>query len=150
MLSSNGPTGTLNGGAKSNKKNSVQKDNRVDSAAGLKAILGVNGGSNSEGNGSDIAKEGMSNATVGLKTMLGIASSLPKVAPEPEKPQPQRSAADALMQMMVQAPTNLQHSPVPVQQTGFNFTYVKEGESATSFAMAQSNPNIMYPYNTNY
>lgn len=143
MLSSNGPTGIGND-VKPKKEEVETKDKSVNSAAGLKAILGVNGGTNGGAN-ANISKEPASNATAGLKNMLGIASSLPNVAPEAEKPQPPKSAADALMQMMIHAPTNVQHAPVPVQQPNFNFTYVKEGESAPPPAMVQSNPPMMYP-----
>ena len=140
MLKSNGPTGMPNGTVISKNDDAVPKESSVDSAAGLKAILGVNG---------NVQKETTSNATTGLKNMLGIASALPKVAIEveksqPPKPRPPQSAADALMAMMAQAPTNVQHAPMPVQQTAFNFTYVKEGESAPA-SMAQTNAPMMYP-----
>ncbi len=142
ILAANGPTGMSNF-HKTKGKASVSKDS-VDSSAGLKAILGVqNGGSNTSTN--MVTKKSATNATAGLKNILGIASSLPKVA-ETEKPQHPMSAADALMEMMVQTPTNIQPTPTPVHQSGFNFTYVQEGESAPPPSVVpQSNAPMMYP-----
>merc|ERR1712154_369605 len=92
----------------------------ADSA--LKAILGVK---------SEAPKQPAVDATLGLKSMLGIAFSLPKAQTKAEtelKTDP-TSAADALMQLMVQSPSHTQQAPGYQQQSQFNFTYVKEGDA---------------------
>jgi len=115
MLASNGPTGLPK-----TENASFEKTNTADSAAGLKAILGVK---------NEAPKQPTGDATQGLKSMLGIASSLPKVESKIESKEKQgpTSAADALMQLMVQSPPNIQQTPGYQQQSQFNFTYVKEG-----------------------
>lgn len=131
---SNGPNGA--------SKVNTQKPNNLDSAEGLKAILGVkNKGS----------KQQATDASVGLKNMLGISSSLPNVEPEAEQKQGVDvgpvSAADALMQLMVQAPNNTSHSAPLPQQSSFNFTYVKEGDAkppSPTVQLVAQHP-MMYP-----
>lgn len=118
----------VEGNGKSVKKISKRKTNDITIASageGLKAMLGVN---------NETVQKAPSDATSGLKNMLGIAPSLPRankpsMAPAPT---PAPNAADALLKLMSQGPSNQNHAthaPVfPSHQPGFNFTYVKEGE----------------------
>lgn len=153
-LASNGPVGL--------PKGKSVKGGKADSAAGLKAILGVKNEPpsqpTSKKNEEPLPNQpAVADATAGLKNMLGIAQSLPKVESETKEVKDTKgpaSAADALMQLMVQAPSNstqpMQQMMMPPQQP-FNFTYVKEGEAppppapVTHAPMMYSPPGAVYP-----
>lgn len=140
MLASNGPSGLPKV-----EDVSLEKANKADSSAGLKAILGVT---------NEVKKLPAADATMGLKNMLGIASSLPKVQPKVESKEKQNvtSAADALMQLMVQSPGNIQQTPGHQQQSQFNFTYVKEGDVPPPPLPPSSmpHPSMIYPQGQGY
>lgn len=109
-----------------NSKTGRNDDSENAAEAKLKAMLGVGVISSKQ--------TSVEEAAMGLKSMLGIATALPSIntvkppiaiAAETKL----STAADALMQMLVSDP--IQSIPVPIQHhtTGFNFTYVKEGEA---------------------
>ena len=137
-LASNGPTGA--------PKIDNLKSKKANSAEGLKAILGVK---------SVKSRQNATDATVGLKNMLGITSSLPTVKSEANRGQSSNagptSAADALMQLMVQTPSNIVHTAPPPQQSSFNFTYVSEGDKKPPSSGSQpvAHPPIVYPHGPN-
>lgn len=119
--------------------NNESKDDTA--TAGLKAILGV-GVTPSKVN---------DDPTTGLKNMLGIATSLPQIAapsfvmPGKATQSNSSSAASALMQMLASGPAE-SSGPIPSQQSvpsGFNFTYVKEGEQPPPQPIVT--PSHMYP-----
>jgi len=82
----------------------------------LKAMLGVKNG----------PTHVPSHAIQGLTSLRGVTSKVE------EPPKPSDNAADLLMQMMLkeQQPPPVAPAPVYVQQAGFNFTYIKDGEEA--------------------
>jgi len=128
-LKSNEPNGLSKEGkgAKPAKKSVTDSG----SSAGLKALLGVKKVDNDP---KPANPEAVVNASAGLKNMLGIGSSLPKIEAEStiKEPAGPKSAADALMNLMIQSPGVAPPPPVPMQQPmqpTFNFTYVKEGET---------------------
>merc|ERR1712086_799806 len=84
-------------------------------------------------------------SSAGLKLLLGVEGSYePKKVEQP--PSPQESAADALMQMMMNNKIPMPPPPqvMPMQQasaSGFNFSYIKEGEEPEQ--MSQPPPPAM-------
>jgi hypothetical protein len=139
MLASSGPTGV--------PKSETPIGKTTNSAAGLKAILGVKNEESKQPlvvtTKNEGSKKPATDTAVGLKNMLGIASSLPRVEAKAEETQGPTSAADALLQLMVQAPSNGQQAPSHQPQPSFNFTYVKEGDAPPPVPMPPS--PMVYP-----
>ena len=110
-----------------------------DTSAGLKAILGVK---------NEKPQQATSNASVGLKNLLGISPTRPKAETKSNQEMSKGpvSAADALMQLMAQAPAKTEQSTFHPQQSAFNFTYVKEGEAKPPVPPAQpiNHPQMLY------
>ena len=123
------------------KEDDGRELNTSAAAAGLKALLGVNGATEAETK----IDSSISDATRGLKTMLGVPASSVPVVPPPAS----TSAADALFQLMVQSPGMAPAPQMPVPsfhppQPRFNFTYVKEGDTEP-MAPQGINPYQMHP-----
>jgi len=124
------------------------KENQIDvaSTTGLKAMLGVSDSSD------DINPPQISDASMGLKSILGVSPMPPPPLVTPPLPPQRTTAADALLQMMAHAPT--QATPLVIPQSShpaFNFTYVAEGEGPNppppmpSQVQHQHPPYIQHP-----
>lgn len=120
-----------NNNAGSNKSKPVPVASDKSASDGLKAMLKIGGSSEP----APAATSSASNMTDGLKAMIGVAS-VPTTAPSTSSnappPPSSPSAADKLMQLMMQdVPVSSPLPAMPLQQTpqsAFNFTYVKEGD----------------------
>jgi len=124
------------------KKNGKDKETNSAASVGLKAMLGVTSSTEPKSEPKPTKPPTqMTDATAGLKNILGVAPVAEPTPPVPAPaPAPKQSAADALMQMMFEAPQgNSVPPPVPQQPpqpSGFNFTYLKDGEAPPPPAMA--------------
>lgn len=120
--------------------------------AGLKAVLGV-----SSEAPRDIPAVSTSDATAGLKAMLGVvpppAASFPPPPPPPRTSFPQPTsppptAAEKLLQLMASKQPNGQAMAMPSASPGFNFTYVAAGQAAPPappYGSGKMPPTAPYP-----
>lgn len=135
---------------KSAKKVSAASD-------GLKAMLGVGSPGPAPAPSHAVSSNaGSINPSVALKGLLGMPEQATPVtaassAPPQARPNPEPSAADALLAVMMNSPgTPAPQMAPPPQEVGFNFTYVKEGEETAVPAPQQqmafpSNHVVPYP-----
>ena len=134
LVAANGQSSTSNK-SKSAANKKVKNGKSNAQSDGLKTMLGVKNDSvpptqtatQDNNNSADTAEEG-------LKAILGVVSrgDEPANSPVVNAPPPMESAADALMQLMMQDNQFSAPPPmIPLQtapRSAFNFTYVKEGE----------------------
>ena len=130
-------------------KNGSQTNGKSTSAINkeegqLKAMLGVKGVPEPQIPVTVTANVDANAAAEGLKAMLGLGG-ITTSQNESNSAPPKESAADVLMQLMMQgnsAPVTPEQHYVPVS-SGFNFTYVKEGEEQPQ--PAPHHPVMMHP-----
>lgn len=131
-------------------KNEKAQASKASSEGQLKAMLGVTSASKPQ---PPAATENVDTnaAAAGLKAMLGLGGGTSESPTESKSAAPDESAADVLMQLMMQgspAPTTMPEQHVP--RSAFNFTYVKEGEEQPPqpepSMMPPMQPGMMHPY----
>ncbi len=122
-------------------QHATNQNGNIQATAGLKAMLGV-----SNGAGTSQAGVNDTSTVAGLKNILGIAPAAvteqgtgtpANLVATPPPPTP-GNAADALLRMMTQGPSNPPPHTISQQpqiSSGFNFTYVKEGEAHATSSM---------------
>lgn len=130
--------GNKSSGSKTNSpaKSTAKSQNSKASEAQLKSILGVNTPALQPQAAAETAA-----AAAGLKAMLGVGVSAAPQNTNVSNP-PSESAADVLMQMMMQG-SNIPVVPVmeqPMSHAAFNFTYLKEGEEPAQPQQPQMPP----------
>lgn len=115
------------------RSTTISKDSQINvaSTTGLKAMLGVTENKYDTKSPERNLSVQVSDASMGLKHILGVSLTAPAVPATvtPPLPPQRTTAADALFQMMAHVPTE-SNPPVPPQPSHptFNFTYVAEGE----------------------
>jgi len=132
-----------NSKAPATKKEKAQ-GSTTSSEGQLKAMLGVNTASESH---PPVTENVDANAAAeGLKAMLGLGAGAATSQNESKSAPPNESAADILMQLMMNgngAPAMPVQHHAPAPPSGFNFTYVKEGEEQPQ--PAPQHPVMMHP-----
>ena len=141
---------TKNGTSKSSdiKK---EKTKSTSSEGQLKAILGVQNTSSQQAP-TATEKVDANAAAEGLKAMLGLGGTAATSQDESKSAPSNETAADVLMQLMMNgsaAPATQDTHHMPAPRSGFNFTYVKEGEEQPQTApqpvSLSQHPSMMYP-----
>jgi len=132
-----------NSKAPATKKEKAQGNN-TSSEGQLKAMLGVKTASEPQ---PPVTENVDANAAAeGLKAMLGLGAGAATSQNESKSAPPNESAADILMQLMMNgngAPAMPVQHHAPAPPSGFNFTYVKEGEEQPQ--PAPQHPVMMHP-----
>lgn len=134
-----------NGSQTNGKSNASAPNSSASSEGQLKAILGVK--SVPEPQLPGVTENVDANAAAeGLKAMLGLGGGATTSQNGINSAPPNESAADVLMQLMMQgnsAPPMPEQYHAPAPSSGFNFTYIKEGEEQPQ--AAPQHPVMMLP-----
>ena len=121
-------------GQKTTNPKAEAKTEETSSAGMLKAMLGVKNDTKPQPPAANetSSEAPSSNASAGLKALLGVGGSDEPQKADEAAPPKEESAADVVMQMMMKdipmPPPPVMPLPVQAPPSAFNFTYVKEGE----------------------